>query len=171
MNPFQRSFVGEIRRIDEMARRVRFLDSQVEKESNIPVRPLEDLVPLLTVGPSAAATIDELEVKLQEHETRVHQMNESYQTLSTRARELSEARHVLRETAQFFDRVSSTRHTSVISSHESRYRFIPLRRKLGDPLTMVLSLSWLTKMRKFRVLVMDPSTWSAFHLTRALRLH
>ncbi|KAF8344008.1 V-type ATPase, V0 complex, 116kDa subunit family [Cantharellus anzutake] len=104
VNPFQRSFVGEIRRIDEMARRVRFLSSQIEKEPNIHVRPLEDSVPLLTVGPSAPATIDELEVKLEEHESRLQQMNESYQTLSTRARELAEARHVLRETAQFFDR-------------------------------------------------------------------
>lgn len=105
MNPFQRSFVGEIRRIDEMARRVRFFQSQIEKEGNIPVRPLHDSVPLLTVGPSAAQTIDELDVKLSEHERRLVQMNDSYQTLSTRARELQEARHVLRETAQFFAKV------------------------------------------------------------------
>ena len=32
VNPFQRSYVGEIRRIDEMARRVRFFTSQIEKE-------------------------------------------------------------------------------------------------------------------------------------------
>ena len=154
-----------------MARRVRFLDSQIEKQSNIHVRPLEDSVPLLTVGPSAAATVDELEVKLQEHEIRVQQMNESYQTLSTRARELAEARHVLRETAQFFDKVRSTKCLWMNAFHKFEYRLLLLRKKSGDPLTMVLSLSSLTRMRNFRVLVMYHSTWSAFHLTCALHLH
>lgn len=89
-----------------MGRRVRFLHAQIEKDGAIPIRPLHDSVPLLTVGPSAAQTIDELDLKLAEHESRLTQMNDSYQTLSTRARELQEARHVLRETAQFFDKVS-----------------------------------------------------------------
>ena len=106
VNPFQRSYVGEIRRIDEMARRVRFFQSQIEKEKDlIPIRPLYDSAPLVTVGPRAAQTIDELDVKLAEHESRLVQMNESYQLLSERLRELVEARHVLRETAVFFDRV------------------------------------------------------------------
>ena len=110
MNPFQRSFVGEIRRIDEMARRVRFFTAQIEKEKDkIPIRPLYDCVPLLTVGPRAAQTLDELDTKLTEHEARLIRMNESFQVLSDRTRELVEARHVLRETAVFFDRVSSRR--------------------------------------------------------------
>jgi len=98
--------VGEIRRIDEMARRVRFFSAQVEKEG-IPVRPLYESAPLVTVGSRAAQIRDELDVKLAEHEVRLSQMNESFTTLSTRTRELQEARHVLRETAVFFDRVSS----------------------------------------------------------------
>jgi len=60
---------------------------------------------LVTVGPRAAHTIDELGTALAEHEERLTKMNESYQTLSERTRELIEARHVLRETAVFFDRV------------------------------------------------------------------
>ena len=108
MNPFQRSFVGEIRRIDEMARRVRFFDSQIQKEvEKIPIRPLYDSAPLVTVGPRAAQTIDELDTKLREHEARLVQMNESYQLLCERTKELVEARHVLRETAVFFDKVCS----------------------------------------------------------------
>ena len=107
VNPFQRSYVGEIRRIDEMARRVRYFTSQIEKEQDtIPIRPLYDSVPLVTVGPRAAQTIDELDTKLTEHESRLVRMNENYQVLSDRTRELVEARHVLRETAVFFDRVS-----------------------------------------------------------------
>lgn len=89
-----------------MARRVRFFASQIDKEKEaIPIRPLYDSAPLVTVGPRAAQTIDELDVKLAEHESRLTQMNESYQLLSERLRELVEARHVLRETAHFFDQV------------------------------------------------------------------
>ncbi|KAK0227882.1 V-type ATPase, V0 complex, 116kDa subunit family [Armillaria fumosa] len=105
VNPFQRSFVGEIRRIDEMARRVRFFSSQLAAEKDVvPIRPLYDSAPLITVGPRAAQTLDELDVTLAEHESRLIKMNDSYRTLSTRTKELVEARHVLRETAVFFDK-------------------------------------------------------------------
>ena len=90
-----------------MARRVRFFATQIEKERDvIPVRPLYDSAPLLTVGPRAAQTMDELDVKLSEHEKRLTQMNDSYQLLSDRLTELIEAQHVLKETAVFFRRVS-----------------------------------------------------------------
>ena len=90
-----------------MARRVRFFAAQIEGgKDTIPVRPLYDSAPLLTVGPRAAQTMDELDVKLSEHEKRLNQMNDSYQLLSDRLTELIEAQHVLRETAVFFDRVS-----------------------------------------------------------------
>ncbi|KIM87414.1 hypothetical protein PILCRDRAFT_276058 [Piloderma croceum F 1598] len=116
--PFQRSFVGEIRRVDEMARRVRFFSTQIEKEKDvIPIRPLYDSAPLITVGPRAAQTIDDLDVTLAEHESRLQQMNDSYKTLSERTRELIEARHVLRETAVFFDKAQD-QHTDIRTSFD-----------------------------------------------------
>lgn len=118
VNPFQRSFVGEIRRTEEMARRVRFFESQIQKEKDVvPIRPLYDSSPLVTVGPSAAHNIDELDVTLAEHETRLVQMNDSYKTLSERTRELVEARHVLRETAVFFDK-AETQQTDIRTSFD-----------------------------------------------------
>ena len=106
MNPFQRSFVGEIRRIEEMARRVRFFAAQIEREPDpIPIRPLYDSAPLIAVGPRAAQTMDDLDVTLSEHESRLLEMNSAYELLSDRLAELIEARHVLRETAVFFRRV------------------------------------------------------------------
>jgi len=100
--------VGEIRRIDEMGRRVRFFASQIAKEKDVvPIRSLYESAPLVTVGPRAAHTIDELDTTLAEHEQRLTKMNDSYETLSARTRELVEARHVLRETAVFFDKVRS----------------------------------------------------------------
>ena len=89
-----------------MARRVRFFESQIEKEKDvIPLRPLYESAPLTIVGPRAAQTMDEFNIALAEHETRLLQMNESYKVLSERTKELVEARHVLRETAAFFQRV------------------------------------------------------------------
>lgn len=118
VNPFQRSFVGEIRRTEEMARRVRFFESQIQKEKDVvPIRPLYDSSPLVTVGPSAAHNIDELDVTLAEHETRLVQMNDSYKTLSERTRELVEARHVLRETAVFFEK-AETQQTDIRTSFD-----------------------------------------------------
>ncbi|KAG6332183.1 hypothetical protein ID866_6906 [Astraeus odoratus] len=120
VNPFQRSFVGEIRRFEEMARRIRFFTSQIEKEKDhIPIRPLYDSAPLITVGPRAARTIDELDEVLGEHEARLLQMNDSYKTLGERMRELSEARHVLRETAVFFDKAETQQVDARASFDES----------------------------------------------------
>ncbi|KAH8978706.1 ATPase V0/A0 complex subunit [Lactarius akahatsu] len=105
VNPFQRSFVGEIRRIEEMARRVRFFSAQIDRERDpVPIRPLYDSAPLIAVGPRAAQTIDDLDVTLSEHESRTLEMNSAYEVLSGRLAELIEARHVLRETAVFFQR-------------------------------------------------------------------
>ncbi|KAG2365868.1 V-type ATPase, V0 complex, 116kDa subunit family [Suillus spraguei] len=118
VNPFQRSFVGEIRRTEEMARRVRFFESQIQKEKDVvPIRPLYDSASLVTVGPSAAHNIDELDVTLAAHETRLVQMNDSYKTLSERTRELVEARHVLRETAVFFEK-AETQQTDIRTSFD-----------------------------------------------------
>ncbi len=109
VNPFQRSFIAEIRRVEEMRRHVRFFSSQIAKEKDVvPIRSLFESDLLLTVGPCAAQTIDDLDTTLAENEERLNKMNESYQTFSERTRELIEARHVLRETAIFFDRVRSS---------------------------------------------------------------
>jgi len=101
-----------------MARRVRFFSNQIEKEKDvIPIRPLYDSAPLITVGPRAAQTIDELDVTLAEHEARLLQMNNSYQGLTVKLEELVEARHVLRETAVFFQKVCARR----LEDHDLTY--------------------------------------------------
>ena len=91
-----------------MARRVRFFFAQIDRERDpVPIRPLYDSAPLIAVGPRAAQTIDDLDVTLSEHESRLLEMNEGYEVLSGRLAELIEARHVLRETAVFFQRVGA----------------------------------------------------------------
>jgi len=101
-----------------MGRRVRFFTSQIAKEKDvIPIRSLYECAPLVTVGPRAAHTMDELDTTLAEHEERLTTMNESYQTLGERTRELIEARHVLRETAVFFEQVRSRGFQRMLISH------------------------------------------------------
>ena len=91
-----------------MARRVRFFSAQIDRERDpVYIRPLYDSAPLIAVGPRAAQTIDDLDVTLSEHESRLLEMNDAYEVLSGRLAELIEARHVLRETAVFFQRVLS----------------------------------------------------------------
>lgn len=120
MTPFQRSFVSDIRRIDEMDRRIRFLYTQMDKES-VPVRPLESALPFVNLNGSEAQRgpqlMDDLNVRLREHEERLSQMNDSYDQLQRRLLELEEARHVLRETAVFFEQAEG-RHEATRSSLE-----------------------------------------------------
>jgi V-type H+-transporting ATPase subunit a len=53
--------VGEIRRIDELGRRVHFFTAQTEKEKDpVHVRSLFDSAPLIIVGPRGSQAIDQL---------------------------------------------------------------------------------------------------------------
>ncbi|KAJ3007269.1 H(+)-transporting V0 sector ATPase subunit a [Thoreauomyces humboldtii] len=104
VNAFQRAFVNEIRRLDEMERKLRFLESQIRKVE-LPVRTLDS--GMYHGRSRTQQEIDELEEKLNDHDARVQQMNTSLETLNKRYLELTELRHVLRETAIFFDEATS----------------------------------------------------------------
>ncbi|KAG0195965.1 H(+)-transporting V0 sector ATPase subunit a [Mortierella sp. GBA30] len=99
VNAFQRAFVNEIRRYDEMERQLRFFTSQIEK-AEIPIRPT-----IQSSYVSRARTrqeLDDLEERLSEHENRLLQMNNSHETMQRRFLELTELKYVLRETREFF---------------------------------------------------------------------
>ncbi|KAF9926977.1 H(+)-transporting V0 sector ATPase subunit a, partial [Modicella reniformis] len=100
VNAFQRAFVNEIRRFDEMERQLRFFTSQVEK-AEIPIRS----IPFSSYRSRAPARqeLHDLESRLSEHESRLVQMNKSYETLQRRYWELIEFKHVLREATVFFE--------------------------------------------------------------------
>ncbi|KAJ1553766.1 H(+)-transporting V0 sector ATPase subunit a, partial [Cladochytrium tenue] len=103
VNAFQRTFVNEIRRLDEMERKLRYLRGQIDKAE----------IPIKTATASVYARarthqeIDELEERLAEHEGRIQQMNTSQETLNKRFLELTELRHVLKETTIFFEEADS----------------------------------------------------------------
>lgn len=79
-----------------------FFQAQIEK-SNIPFQVVEP-----DTHDSSARTaqeIDDLEESLKDHEVRITQMNNSYETLLQRNLQLTELRHVLKESSIFFEQV------------------------------------------------------------------
>ncbi|KAK3818950.1 MAG: V-type ATPase, V0 complex, 116kDa subunit family [Benniella sp.] len=103
VNAFQRSFVNEIRRFDGMERQLRFFTSQIQKEE-IPIR--SSLSSYKARAPSRQE-LDDIESRLSEHESRLVQLNKSYETLQRRYWELIELKHVLREATTFFEEAAS----------------------------------------------------------------
>jgi V-type H+-transporting ATPase subunit a len=75
------------------------LTAQAEK-SGVEIRPSDPLAPYATNR--SQAVVDQLDTTLSELESRIVQMNSSQESLNKRYLELSELRHVLRETAVFF---------------------------------------------------------------------
>ncbi|GAA5849804.1 hypothetical protein JCM3766R1_007022 [Sporobolomyces carnicolor] len=126
VNPFQRTYVSQIRKCDEAERRLRFLTQQITAQG-IPLRPYEETLALLS-GRSGAQALEELDTRLAESEQRVQSMNNSYDNLEKRALELEEARQVLRETDIFFNEARNRR-TEIRSSFEEHDQDTPL---LGD---------------------------------------
>ncbi|KAK6824703.1 vacuolar ATP synthase 98 KDA subunit, partial [Apiospora arundinis] len=98
---FQRTYTQEIRRLDNVERQLRYFHHQMDK-SSIPVRKLD--LDVETLAAPSTNEIDELAERSQSLESRVHQLNESYETLKKREVELTEWRWVLREAGGFFDR-------------------------------------------------------------------
>lgn len=84
---------------------VGFFQAQLEK-SNIPYRAIEPDVHYSSAR--TAQEIDDLEESLKDHEGRITQMNNSYETLLHSNLQLAELRHVLKETSVFFEQVTIT---------------------------------------------------------------
>lgn len=98
---FQRSFVREVRRVDDIERQLRFFGKQIET-AGIPLEPLDyDLIE--SQSAATVAEVDELADRTTHYEQRINSLNESHETLQKRYVELVELRYVLKETGAFFD--------------------------------------------------------------------
>ena len=98
VNPFQRTFVNEIKRLDDMERIIRFLKSESEK-SSVVIKTLDKSFP---IPAKSFQELSEIESQLEIHEARLLQMIESKTTLSKRLLELTELLNVLKESSGFF---------------------------------------------------------------------
>ncbi|KAI0035016.1 V-type ATPase, V0 complex, 116kDa subunit family [Vararia minispora EC-137] len=106
VSPFQRSFVGELRRLDQMKRIVRNFASQIAKDKGpISVRSLGTSPPFVITGALARQRFDELEITLREHDARLSRMTTNYESLSTRLDELLEIRSAIIESTVLFSRL------------------------------------------------------------------
>jgi V-type H+-transporting ATPase subunit a len=101
VNAFQRNFVIEVKRCDEMERKLRFFEEQVTKEKGL-ARALTS-ISVESAGPSSAAlSMDELETRFDELEKELQQMINNQQMLDRNYNELIELQHVLSADAIFF---------------------------------------------------------------------
>ncbi|ESP03027.1 hypothetical protein LOTGIDRAFT_156984 [Lottia gigantea] len=96
-NAFQRKFVNEIRRCEEMERKLRFLEKEIKKDG----------IPMLDTGdnPDAPAPREmiDLEATFEKLENEMKEVNSNSEALKKNYLELTELKHILRKTQTFFD--------------------------------------------------------------------
>ncbi|KAJ4450262.1 hypothetical protein ANN_01682 [Periplaneta americana] len=111
VNSFQRKFVNEVRRCDELERKLRYIEAELNKE-NLPIPEIEDL-------PNAPnpREITDLEVRfvytnmtrikfktsLEKTENEILELSQNAVNLKSNFLELTELRHVLEKTESFFN--------------------------------------------------------------------
>ncbi|XP_043266314.1 V-type proton ATPase 116 kDa subunit a1 isoform X2 [Colletes gigas] len=97
VNAFQRKFVSEVRRCDEMERKLRYLEKEIKKDD----------IPMLDTGenpeaPQPREMID-LEATFEKLENELREVNQNAEALKRNYLELTELKHILRKTQVFFD--------------------------------------------------------------------
>ncbi|KAJ1527881.1 hypothetical protein ONE63_007817 [Megalurothrips usitatus] len=97
VNAFQRKFVNEVRRCDEMERKLRYLEKEIKKD-NIPVTDTGEN----PEAPQPREMID-LEATFEKLENELREVNMNAESLKRNFLELTEVKHILRKTQVFFD--------------------------------------------------------------------
>lgn len=99
VNAFQRKFVNEVRRCDEMERKLRYLEKEIKKDG----------IPMLDTGESPEAPqpreMIDLEATFEKLENELREVNQNAEALKRNFLELTELKHILRKTQVFFDEV------------------------------------------------------------------
>uniref|UniRef100_A0A3Q1EFZ5 V-type proton ATPase subunit a n=1 Tax=Acanthochromis polyacanthus TaxID=80966 RepID=A0A3Q1EFZ5_9TELE len=124
VNVFQRKFVNEVRRCEEMDRKLRFVEKEIKK-ANIPIVDTGENpeVPFPRDMIDLEATFEKLENELKE-------INTNQEALKKNFLELTELKHILRRTQQFFDEMedpSLLEESSTLLNPNEPNRAAPLR--------------------------------------------
>ncbi|XP_055586322.1 V-type proton ATPase 116 kDa subunit a 1 isoform X2 [Uranotaenia lowii] len=106
VNAFQRKFVNEVRRCDEMERKLRYLEKEIKKDG----------IPMLDTGESPEAPqpreMIDLEATFEKLENELREVNQNAEALKRNFLELTELKHILRKTQVFFDEQEGGMHTT-----------------------------------------------------------
>lgn len=97
MSAFQRRFVNEVRRCDEMERKLRYIENEVNKDKVA----IPDMVGELPRAPNPREIID-LEAHLEKTENEILELSQNSVSLKSNFLELTELRQVLEKTQSFF---------------------------------------------------------------------
>ncbi|XP_077295638.1 V-type ATPase subunit a family protein Vha100-1 isoform X2 [Arctopsyche grandis] len=126
VNAFQRKFVNEVRRCDEMERKLRYLEKEIRKDD----------IPLLDTGDSPEAPqpreMIDLEATFEKLENELREVNQNAEALKRNFLELTELKHILRKTQVFFDEHEGGHNptesmTRALISDETQRSFGPLQ--------------------------------------------
>ncbi|XP_050681117.1 V-type proton ATPase 116 kDa subunit a 1 isoform X4 [Leptidea sinapis] len=98
VNAFQRKFVNEVRRCDEMERKLRYLEKEIRRDG-IPMLEIPGECP---EAPQPREMID-LEATFEKLENELREVNQNAEALKRNFLELTELKHILRKTQVFFD--------------------------------------------------------------------
>uniref|UniRef100_A0AC34EZJ3 V-type proton ATPase subunit a n=1 Tax=Panagrolaimus sp. ES5 TaxID=591445 RepID=A0AC34EZJ3_9BILA len=103
VSPFQRKYVAEIRRCDEMERKLRYLEREIKR----------DTIPILDTGENPEAPqpreMSDMEATFEKLEHELREVNQNEEMLKKNFAELTELKHILRKTQQFFEESDSER--------------------------------------------------------------
>ncbi|KAL4584247.1 hypothetical protein LXL04_008842 [Taraxacum kok-saghyz] len=133
-SPFQRTYANQIKRCEEMARKLRFFKDQMQKAGFIS-----------STKPTHASEIilDELEVKLGEQESELIEMNANSEKLQRAHNELLEYKLVLKKAGEVFN---SAQRSATTQQREHEHRRV--ERSLDSPLLLEQEITDLSKQVK-----------------------
>ncbi|KAJ2840961.1 H(+)-transporting V0 sector ATPase subunit a, partial [Coemansia erecta] len=103
VSAFQRSFVNDVRRFDEIERKLRYLRTQIERSDVDIYDFLDEEFVTASRGPR---DIDDMEEKINAHEDRVLKLTAAYKNLQLKHLELVENKHVLQEVSSLFSEIA-----------------------------------------------------------------
>ncbi|KAJ2523915.1 H(+)-transporting V0 sector ATPase subunit a [Coemansia sp. RSA 2049] len=116
VSAFQRSFVNDVRRFDELERKLRYLRTQIERSD-------VDIYDFFNEEAVAASRgprdIDDMEEKIGAHEDRVLRLTAAYKDLQLKHLELIENKHVLEEVSSLFVEISGRQQTAAAPASAS----------------------------------------------------